>query len=69
MIGIAPNKKYRNRRNLPVSTIVHILKAILVIFSIYLAYKQHKSNNSTLRNYWIVVALYWFFNLLSGLIH
>ena len=51
------------------STIVHILKAILVIFSIYLAYKQHKSNNSTLRNYWIVVALYWLFNLLSGLIH
>ena len=50
-------------------TIVHILKAILVVFSIYLAYSQHKSNNSKLRNYWIVVALYWFFNLLSGLIH
>ena len=50
------------------SMIVHILKAILVIFSCYLAYKQQKSDNATLRNYWIVVALYWFFNLLSGLL-
>ena len=50
------------------SIIVHILKAILVVFSCYLSYSQHKNNNSTLRNYWIVVALYWFFNLLSGLL-
>ena len=50
------------------STIVHILKAILVIFSCYLSYSQQKNGNSTLRNYWIVVALYWFFNLLSGLL-
>ena len=50
-------------------TIVHILKAILVVFSIYLAYSQHKSGNSKMVKYWIVVALYWFFNLLSGLIH
>ena len=50
------------------STIVHILKAILVGFSCKLAWTQHKSGNKTMVTYWIIVALYWLFNLLSGLL-
>jgi hypothetical protein len=50
------------------STIVHVLKGILVLFSCRLAWVQHKAKNSTMVAYWIVVALYWLFNLLSGLI-
>ena len=57
-----------DRRQFHVSTIVHILTAIPVIFTRHLSYSQQKNGNSTLRNYWIVVALYWFFNLLSGLL-
>ena len=48
--------------------IVHILKAILVGFSCYLAWTQHKKANNTMTAYWCIVALYWLFNLLSGLI-
>lgn len=50
------------------SLIVHILKAVLVVFSCNLARVQHKAANSIMVSYWCIVVLYRLFNLLSGLI-
>lgn len=48
---------------------LHAIKLILVLFSIYLSYDQFKNNhNKKLGFYWIVVGLYWFVNLLQGLL-
>lgn len=47
--------------------ITQILKLILVGFSLYLCYLQYKVLNTALILYWIVVALYWLFNYLSGI--
>lgn len=47
---------------------LHLIKIILVLFSIYLSYNQFKKlHNNTIGYYWIVVGLYWFVNLLQGL--
>lgn len=43
------------------------LKLILVAFSLYLCYMQAQNNNTAMVIYWIVVAVYWLFNFLSGL--
>lgn len=47
--------------------ITQILKLVLVGFSLYLCYSQYLQNNITLVVYWIVVAIYWLFNFISGL--
>lgn len=47
--------------------ITQILKLVLVGFSLYLCYMQGLLHNSAMIAYWIVVALYWFFNYLSGI--
>lgn len=47
--------------------ITQALKLVLVGFSLYLCYSQHLLNNKTLVLYWVVVALYWLFNFISGL--
>lgn len=49
------------------SDLTSFLKFNLIFISIYLSIFQFKHKNKDLGNYWIVVALYWFFNLLSGL--
>ena len=49
------------------TTLTSILKIILTFLSLYLADLQFKGNNNKLGIYWILVALYWFFNFLSGL--
>ena len=48
-------------------TLTSILKIILTFLSLYLADSQFKNDNDKLGAYWIFVALYWFFNFLSGL--
>ena len=49
--------------------LLHIIKFILVLFSIYLSYKQFKNNhNKPVGSYWLVVATYWFVNLMQGLL-
>lgn len=47
--------------------ITQLLKLVLVVFSLYLCFIQYKANNNSMIIYWIVVALYWLFNYLSGL--
>ena len=47
--------------------ITQLLKLVLIVFSLYLCYIQYKAGNSSLILYWIVVAMYWFFNYLSGI--
>ncbi len=48
-------------------TLTNILKIILSFLSLYLAKKQFLKDNDELGIYWILVALYWFFNFLSSL--
>lgn len=47
--------------------ITQMLKLILVAFSLYLCFIQYKANNLAMIVYWIVVALYWLFNYISGI--
>ena len=47
--------------------ITQALKLILTAFSLYLCYVQFQGKNMTMVGYWIVVAIYWLFNFLSGL--
>ena len=47
--------------------ITQALKLILVGFSLYLCFSQYQLGNITLVVYWIVVALYWLFNYISGI--
>ena len=47
--------------------ITQIIKLILVGFSLYLCFHQYQLNCISLVLYWIVVALYWLFNFMSGL--
>ncbi len=48
---------------------LHLIKIILVIFSVYLSYMQFKNNhNKQLGSYWVTVALYWFINFLQGIL-
>jgi len=43
-----------------------ILKIVLTIFSCVLVYSQYKQGNNTLMFYWVIVAIYWLTNYLSG---
>ena len=47
--------------------ITQVLKLVLVVFSMYLAFNQYQANNSKMVLYWIVVAIYWLFNYISGI--
>lgn len=47
--------------------ITQALKIVLIGFSLYLCFIQYKAQNQAMILYWIVVALYWLFNYLSGL--
>ena len=47
--------------------ITQALKLVLVGFSLYLCYSQNLLGNKTMVLYWVVVALYWLFNFISGL--
>ena len=47
--------------------ITNILKIILTFLSLYLSNLQFIKNNNKAGGYWLLVALYWFFNFLSSL--
>jgi len=47
---------------------IHFIKALLVFISGYLGVKQELNNNNELARYWFIVMLYWFLNLMQGLI-
>ena len=47
---------------------LHAIKIILVLFSLYLLLKQYKEGNKTLSLYWFVVMLYWFVNFVQGIL-
>lgn len=44
------------------------IKILLVLISGYLGVKQELDNNNELAKYWFIVMLYWFLNLMQGLI-
>jgi len=46
---------------------LHLIKIILVLFSLYFAYLQ-KEKNKDISLYWIIVALYWGVNFMQGFI-
>lgn len=48
---------------------LHFIKFVLVIFSLYLSYFQfEKQKNDTLGWYWTVVMLYWLVNFMQGFV-
>lgn len=47
---------------------IHFIKILLVLISGYLGVKQELDNNNELAKYWFIVMLYWFLNLMQGLI-
>ena len=47
---------------------IHLIKVILVLFSVYLSYFQYKEENKTMSLYWLIVMLYWAVNFMQGLI-
>lgn len=47
---------------------IHLVKTLLVFVSGYLGVKQELDNNNELARYWFIVMLYWFLNLMQGLI-
>lgn len=47
---------------------IHAIKAILIAFSVSLFDKAYRKKDKTLSIYWCFVALYWFVNLLQGIL-
>lgn len=47
------------------STIVQIIKFLLILFSVYFVYLQKDQDKRSIF-YWSLVGFYWFFNFLSG---
>lgn len=47
---------------------LHVIKAILIAFSASLFGKAYEKKDKTLSIYWCFVTLYWFVNLLQGIL-
>lgn len=47
---------------------IHFIKVILIILSAVLLSKANEKHDKTLSIYWSFVTLYWFVNLLQGIL-